>query len=591
MQMIKEDIRKRQQKKYIIENITKIIKLCYHVSPRNVIEILLLNIFGGILPIILMIIWQFFLDAITAVQLFDNNKKLFYQIFVVMSIYTLLIFLQNVINRCMQFLTENESEQIELIITDMVLNQIQKLSVEEFEKTDIYNSIKKVLDNTTKSTLQVLQNLIQLIRNWIILAGTCFLFVQLHYGPIVICLIGSIPSFVLSLKVMEKWHKIYCERCEGLRYIDCLKNIIINSENIKEVKFYQLDNYFKKFITDEYVRFNAENKKVRKKFLGLCSIANLFELFWGFIAKIYTIVKCMELNKSVGEITLFINGVQQFSSSLQTVLEILEGLYDSNLYIDELLNFLNLEIKLKESDQHITFEKFKSLELCNVNFKYPNMNRYILKDINLKIEQNKHYAIVGENGSGKSTLLNLIAGFYLNYEGDVFLNSENMKSYNKNTYYSKAGMVFQNYLKLPLSIKDNIEVGCWWSNVSLEELHRASGFSGADKFIDLMPNKFLTMLHKEWEGGEELSIGQWQKVILSRAIYGNKEILFMDEPTASFDERSEKNVFERIKNIKKTCVYIVHNQELALSADEIILIENGTVRVMKPDEWKRRQAT
>lgn len=577
-----------KKKKSIVDKLSKMMTLCYKVSPRNVIGIVGLNIMGGILPVALMFMWQCFLDSIAAIYQ-QENLSTYFNMLEIIIFYTLVLFTQNLVNKGIQFLTQNESDQIEIQITKMVLDQIGQLSTEDFENTELYNSIKRVWENITRSTLQVLQNFILMIRNGIMLVGVCLVFVQLDYSPIGICIIGAIPSFVISLKIMKKWHEIYSQRCEKLRYIECLKNIVIKSENIKEIKLYKLDIYFNSVISKEYMKFNEENKHVRKNFLYMSSMADIFEMFWHLLAKVYTIIKCISLKKTIGEVTLFINAIQQFSSSLQMILEIIKSLYDSNLYIDELYEFLNLNKNVVENTEFLEFERFKNLELKNVSFKYANMTNNVLNNVYLKIEPNKVYAIVGENGSGKSTLLNLMAGLFSEYEGEILLNNKKIETYDRKTYYSNVGIVFQNYLKLPLSIKDNIEVGQWEKKYDTSALYKAASFSGVDKFVDVLPNGFQSMLHKEWNGGgQEISIGQWQKVALARAVFGEKDILFMDEPTSSLDEKSTKRVFDNLKKSEKTCVYIVHSKELALKADIIIYIENGNVQVMKTTEWKER---
>ena len=216
----------------------------------------------------------------------------------------------------------------------------------------------------------------------------------------------------------------------------------------------------------------------------------------------------------------------------------------------------------------------------NVSFSYPGTERLVLKDINFKLEGGSTSVLVGLNGAGKTTLIKLITRLYDPTSGVILLDNKDIKSYDLTELYSIFGTIFQDFGKYAMNVDENIAFGDISKGIIDEEIENAAKLSGADDFIEKLPLKYKTPLTKLFEhDGTELSIGQWQKLSVSRAFYSDSDILILDEPTASLDAIAEQQIFNQFEDLTKgkTSIFVSHRLSSATTADKIIVLENGQI--------------
>ena len=216
------------------------------------------------------------------------------------------------------------------------------------------------------------------------------------------------------------------------------------------------------------------------------------------------------------------------------------------------------------------------IEFDNVSFKYPNTERYILKNISLKINSGEHLAIVGQNGEGKTTFIKLLCRLYDNYEGKIIINGKEAREYNAAEYMNMLSVVFQDYRLFAFKIKDNV-TGFKERNEDLSEIYK---LAGVDEWINKLENKDNTYIYKMFvEDGVEPSGGQAQKLAIARALYKNAPIVILDEPTAALDPISEYEVYNNFDKLvnKKTAIYISHRLSSCKFCDRIIVFSGGAI--------------
>lgn len=255
-------------------------------------------------------------------------------------------------------------------------------------------------------------------------------------------------------------------------------------------------------------------------------------------------------------------------------------IYEYNLYLDDLLEFLNLEPSAFESvkGNKIALSKVK-LELKNVWFKYPGMEKWALKEINLTVEPGKSLALVGENGAGKTTLIKLICGFYQPTKGQILVNGYDLTRLNKKNYRKHIGVIFQDFTAFNLTARENIGFGKVEEVGNLNKVKKAAQKAGADAIIENLPKKYKTILGRVFEGGVQLSIGEWQKLALARAFMNDAPLLILDEPTAAVDAKTEYHIFKRFEEMtqEKSVILISHRFSTARIADRIVVVHKGKV--------------
>ena len=216
----------------------------------------------------------------------------------------------------------------------------------------------------------------------------------------------------------------------------------------------------------------------------------------------------------------------------------------------------------------------------NVSFRYPGTDHDVLNNINITIDPDESVVLVGLNGAGKTTLIKLLMRLYDPTGGVIKLDGHDIREYDVKALYDMFGIVFQDYGKYAVSVRENIALGEITKKIDDAEIKKAAQNSNANDFIEKLPEKYDTPLMRYFEEkGIELSIGQWQKIAIARAFYSDSDILILDEPTASLDAIAEQEIFTLFETLRKgkTSIFVSHRLSSATTANKIVVINNGTV--------------
>jgi ATP-binding cassette subfamily B protein len=259
----------------------------------------------------------------------------------------------------------------------------------------------------------------------------------------------------------------------------------------------------------------------------------------------------------------------------------LAGLYTDNLFLSNLYEFLDLKPKIADPIYPIPVPQpmQKGIIFNQVSFQYPNSTRQALKEINLTIRPGEVIALVGENGSGKTTLIKLLCRLYDPTEGNITLDGFDLNQFNLTELRREISVIFQDYTKYHLTAQENI----WFGNINnppeTEKIAVAAHYAGADEVIKQLPNGYNTVLGKWFEQGEELSIGQCQKIALARAFLRDSQLIVLDEPTSALDPKAEYEVFKRFRQLLKNqaAILISHRLSTVKMADRIYVLEQGQI--------------
>jgi ATP-binding cassette subfamily B protein len=208
-----------------------------------------------------------------------------------------------------------------------------------------------------------------------------------------------------------------------------------------------------------------------------------------------------------------------------------------------------------------------------------NTERFVLKNFNVAIKSGEKIALVGENGAGKSTLIKLLLRFYDVSEGEILINGVNLKDIDLDKWHKEIGALFQDFIKYQFTFKENVYFGDLSRPKKVKFLKQAIAQSGADSYINTLPRGKNQILGKMFEGGIDLSGGQWQKLALARAFYRNAPILILDEPTSAIDAKAEYEIFQRVQSLQKdkTVIIISHRFSTVRNADRILVLEGGKI--------------
>ena len=285
---------------------------------------------------------------------------------------------------------------------------------------------------------------------------------------------------------------------------------------------------------------------------------------------------------------MYFQAVQRGSGFLQNVIKNLAYLYESNLFLSNLYEFLDIEPKTVQATHPRAMPKplKKGIVFERVKFQYPGGARKVLEDINLTIEPGEHVALVGGNGAGKTTLVKLLCRLYDPTEGRITLDGIDLRDLNRSDWQKQTSVVFQDFVKYQFTARDNI----WLGNIALpsdsSRVIAAAQQAGIHGTLSQLPRGYDTTLGRWFEGGEELSMGEWQKIALARAFLRDAQIIILDKPTSAMDARAEYELFQRFHELTKgrTSILISHRLSSVRMVDRVFVLKDGEILESGPHD-------
>jgi len=284
---------------------------------------------------------------------------------------------------------------------------------------------------------------------------------------------------------------------------------------------------------------------------------------------------------TLGDVTLFYQAFDRGQGLMRSLMANLSQLYTNMLFVENLFEFLGLESKVVDPvTPHPALDKVQhSIVFRNVSFRYPGSERIALSDFNLSIPAGRTVAIVGPNGAGKSTLIKLLCRFYDPTSGSLELDGIDARKFAVADVRKLITLLLQVPVPYHTSARENIALGDLESNAGIDRIRAAAEAAGADEIISRLPKGYDTLLGTWFEGGTNLSSGEWQRVAMARAYLRNAQIIVLDEPTSFMDSWAEADWFQRLRGLAagRTTVVITHRFTIAMRADTIYVMNEGEI--------------
>jgi ATP-binding cassette subfamily B protein len=407
------------------------------------------------------------------------------------------------------------------------------------------------------------------------------LLVWFHWGLALVLLLSTLPGVFVRLRYTGKMYHWKRKRTSTERHSMYLEFILTNSGYAKEIRLFNLGKLFSH-------RFNKLRQQLYQESLVISTkqafenlmtqVSSTFAVYGSYAFIAYQTVQGIF---TLGDLVMYYQAFQRGQQALRGLWNSLSNLYEDNLFLFNLYEFLDLTPKIREPShpQPIPRLKQKGIQLNHVSFQYPNSKRKGLEDITLTIQPGEVIALVGENGAGKTTLIKLLCRLYDPTAGRITFEGIDLRDLTTTDFHRQISVVFQDYAKYQMTARENI----WLGNIDLDlnnsQIETAAKKSGADEVITRLPKAYDTQLGNWFEQGEELSIGQWQKIALARAFLRDAQLIVLDEPTSALDAQAEAEVFEKFRQLLQgqTAILISHRLSTVKMADCIYLLEQGQI--------------
>lgn len=359
-----------------------------------------------------------------------------------------------------------------------------------------------------------------------------------------------------------------------LRYTRSYMNIIYDYKTGKDVRLYDMhlaENAGEKYKENMYHVYSSFWVKLGRG----NTVAEILSSILSVIIFMFVGMKALYGAISIGEIMLYIGAINNISKNSTEIVKSLSLIIPSDIYREKLFRFMDLNNFKGNKESKVTKELHNKceIEFKNISFKYPDTDKWVLKNVSLKFKVGEKLAIVGMNGSGKTTLIKLLLGLYEPTEGEIILNGKNIKSYSYDDYLDIFSVVFQDFKLFSLTLGENVATSRAYDEEKVKEALQKVGLS---KFLER--NALNTYLYREFEeNGVEVSGGEAQKIAMARAIYKKGSFFVLDEPTAALDPISEHEIYSKFNTLigDNTAVYISHRLSSCRFCDNICVLHEG----------------
>ncbi|NEP57011.1 MAG: ABC transporter ATP-binding protein [Symploca sp. SIO2G7] len=465
-------------------------------------------------------------------------------------------------------------------INVLILEKALTLDLPHFENSEFYDKMNQARKGALIRPLSLVTRTLGLGRDTLSLVTYGGLLLQFSVWAVVVLVLAAIPPFIAETRFAGEAFRLFGRRTPETRQQYYLETLIAREDYAKEVQLYQLGSLMLQRYRRTFERIYQEdsNLTIRRGFwsylLGLLSTLTFYAAY-GCI-----VVETIANRLSLGEMTMYLMVFRQGQSTFSSALTAIGGMYEDNLYLSNLYEFLEQEVPQPQGRATSGLIPNDGIRFENVTFTYPGVSQPALKGISLHLKPGEKLALVGQNGSGKTTLIKLLTRLYTPDTGRILLDGLDLQEWDIKVLRRRIGVIFQNFVQYQFTIGENVGVGDVDHIEDSVRWEVASEKGMARPFIESMPQGFNTQLGRWFRGGQELSGGQWQKIALSRAFMRNgADILVLDEPTAAMDAEAEMQIFEHFRKItnNQMVVLISHRFSTVRMADKIVVITAGEI--------------
>lgn len=516
-------------------------------------------------------------NIVDAVSIHLNSADAELQIVFWLCAWIITYLLSGILSPCSMYIQGGMTDKMINLVNVSLMNKSNEIKdISFFEESGFYDEIQVLQEEAAWRPVNLIVFFLNVLRGIITTVSLFVLIANFHILIAVLMFVAIVPQTFVYYRLQEEAFENMVTKSPLSRKLKYFFSLLLSHNHAYESRMFAYGKYFTGKYQETFDRIHADTMKIRKKQTILSTLWSILGTVTGSVAFAWLIFQTMDGHFTIGDILAFTSVIMLSGQTMIALVQESSLLYDTLMYVEKFLNFLNLPIRISSGNK-ILPEGINSIEFRNVSFKYPGSKSFALNNISFSIKKNEKTALVGENGSGKSTIMKLICRLYDVIDGNILINGENIVDFDIESLRKDIGIVFQDYSKYHLSLRDNVAISDIYSKGNDSRFEYAVNRSGVDKIMSGYGLRDYQMLGKTFENGKELSEGEWQKVAISRAYFKESTALLFDEPSSALDAVSEAHFFDSMEDISKDklVLFVTHKLSGAAISDKIIVLDNG----------------
>ena len=524
------------------------------------------------IPLINIWLWKEVLNSIADVG--ANGKKLTF----CLTLYLLLFLATYLLDKFNLYVEERYGDELMFYIETVMMEKTARMDLAFFDSAKMGDKVKHVRGNFI-TMMNMSWQVFNIVSAFINVVATLIIVCAYKWWLGLVTLALLVPFLLYNKKRAEHKLEMEKEQLRDNRKKDYCRDVFFNNNIQFEIKLNDIGDYFigkYKEMWQKLYRINKNeevNHNIKNTFIMVINVAS------EFLVLTLSVFDVLNSRIGIGDLQYNLSMVSRLRSQSQMLISRVNRFLNDNARLIELQEFMDIEPEVEKSGT-LKPSNNPKIEFCNVSFRYPNAEEYVLKNCSFTIEPHEKIGLIGLNGAGKSTIIKLMFRFYDPEEGSVKLDGVDLKEYDIYAVRKVFGVLFQDYVTYCLPLREIIALSDFGERNNDERLKKACDISGASEIIKDWENGFDSVLGRYYaDNGKDLSGGQWQLVGLARAYFKESEYMILDEPSAALDPISEDRIFKQLYHLSegKSSVTISHRLSNTTLADKILVIGDGHI--------------
>jgi ATP-binding cassette, subfamily B, bacterial len=559
-----------------LRNVPPVLRLVWDAAPSVVASGIVLRLVSALIPVAMLTISKFIIDLIKA----GHATTIPTQMWWLLAGEFILAAANLVLGRTIDYTDARLADEFTREVSLRLIRHSTGLDLASFEDPAFHDVLERARQQAT-DRIGMLNAMGRLLLQSITLISLSAAIVFYYPWLFLLLVICVVPAFLGESHFAFLGYALAHEITPVRRELDYLRIIGTSKENAKEVKLFGLGDHLHgryALLTGEIIRKNIALTRHR---LAWGSVFAVFGSVGYYGSYVFLVWQALQGRITVGTLILLTGSIAGASTQLQGVFSLFSHIADQSLHLADLIEFLNVRPSIHSRPDALPIPRpiRAGFEFRDVSFQYPGTSRAILKNMNFRLEPGEHVALVGENGQGKTTLVKLLARLYDPTSGAIYLDGKDLREYSVEELHKEIGVIFQDFVRYDMPARMNIGVGRIEAVDDDDALWIAAEKSRADRLLTRFAGGLDQMLGRRFEGGVDLSGGEWQKFALARAYLRDAQVLILDEPTAALDAVAEAEVFARFDDLShdKMALLISHRFSTVRKSDRIVVLEGGQI--------------